>query len=324
MTASDPQAKVAVTGAAGFVGQALVSALRAAGRRYRAIVRAAPGKSDANVHAVGDLAAADDDALARALDGVTTLVHLAGRAHVVKEKDAATAAEAHRLANAVATERLAKAAVRAGVAHFMFLSTIKVHGEASESGRPFRADDPLKPEDDYARSKRDAEMALTAAAAGTPMACTILRPPLVYGPQVRGNFLALWQAVDRGLPLPLSRIDNRRQLLYVGNLVHALVQLAHQADAAGAWLVADAEALSTPELVRRIAAVLARPARLVPMPGPLLVAAAAFAGRRAMVARVRGSLELDVAPLVERIGPLPFTLDQGLAITARWWRTRTT
>jgi nucleoside-diphosphate-sugar epimerase len=312
---------VVVTGAAGFVGQALCAKLAADGRAHRGIVRAASAHA---LHgtpqvALGDLAAAPEAALAAALDGARAVVHLAGRAHL--QGAAAADVEAYRAANVVATARLASAALRAGVERFVLASTIKVHGEASAPGRPLRATDPPAPRDAYARSKLDAERALAQACAGTPMAPIVLRTPLVYGPGVRGNFLRLLDAVAREARLPLGAIANRRDLLYVGNLVAAIVALVDAGEAApGAWLVTDGEPVATPELVRRIARALDVEPRLLAVPVALLRLAGALAGRSGEIARLAGSLELDGAPLRQLVGPAPFTLDEGIAATARWWR----
>ena len=315
---------VVVTGADGFVGTALCAHLRAAGRRFRGLTRgAAPhGNARAQYASIGDLSRTPDDALAGALEGADAIVHLAGRAHVMRERPAA-AERAYREANVVATERLALAAARAGVPRLVFVSSIKVNGEATEPGHPFRETDPPRPEDPYARSKWDAEQRLEAIARESRLTLSILRPPLVYGPHVRGNFLALWRAVAHGVPLPFARIANRRHLLYVGNLVHAIVALLDApVYAGGTWVVADREAVSTPELVQRIAEALGVPARLIPLPLGLLSAGAAAIGRGTLLPRIAGTLEIDARALADRIGPLPFTLDQGLAATARWWRRR--
>ena len=313
-----------ITGADGFVGTALCGHLRALGRRFRGLTRrpAPPSNSRAQYLSVGNLAAADDDTLARALEGGAAVVHLAGRAHVTRESSA-NAEAAYREANVVATERIARAAARAGVPRFLFVSTIKVNGERTLTGHPFREADPPNPQDAYGRSKLQAEQALAEVAREARMRVTVLRPPLVYGPRVRGNFLALWRAVARGMPLPFARIVNRRHLLYVGNLVHSIEALA---DApmydGGTWLVADRESVSTPQLAQRIGEALGHPARLVPIPVGVLSAAAAMMGRAALMSRLAGTLEIDSRALTSRIGPLPFTLDQGLAATARWWRRR--
>jgi nucleoside-diphosphate-sugar epimerase len=317
-------ALIVVTGAGGFVGTALSSQLRAMGRRFRGLVRAVPPEAAANMEyaQVGDLATVTDDVIARALDGAEAVVHLAGRAHVTRD-ESTNSANAYREVNVVASERLARAAVRAGVAHFVYVSTIKVNGETTLPGRPFRESDPPHPEDAYGRSKWEAERTLKEFAGASGMALTILRPPLMYGPRVRSNFLALWRAVARGVPLPFGRIDNRRSFLYVGNLAHAIVALLDAPTETGrTWVVADRELVSTRELVRRIAAAVGKPARLVPVPVGLLVAGAAAFRRRDLITRLTGSLEIDASALALRIGPPPYSFDEGLAKTAEWWRNR--
>ena len=313
---------VVVTGADGFAGTALCAHLRAARRPFRGLVRritpATAGRPE--YLAVGDVARTEEIVLDRAFAGACAVVHLAGRAHVMREH-APDPAAAYHAANVVASERLMRAALRNGVERFVFVSTIKVQGDASPPGRPLRGDDPAQPVDDYARSKWDAEVALSALVEGQRTALTILRPPLVYGPHVRGNFLELWRTIARGVPLPLGLINNRRQLLYVGNLAHALVALVDVVPpAAGTFVIADLEAISTPELARRMAGVLGRRLLLLPVPAPIISAAATAAGRGAVASRVLGSLEIDASALAARIGPLPFSLDDGLAATAAWWR----
>ncbi len=311
---------VAVTGAAGFVGRALCAHLAETGRGYRALVRT-PKQAASLPHAVavGDLASVPEGELTAALEGVHAVVHLAGRAHVMGE--ATQDAVLHRAANVVATERLAAAAVAASVQRFVFASTVKVHGEATRPGRPLRADDPLAPADAYARSKADAERALHAICAATSMVPIVLRTPLVYGPGVRANFLALIDEVARRAWLPLAAIDNRRDLLYIGNLAYAITALVELPEAPrGAWLVADGEAVSTPDLIRRVAAQLGVVPRLFSVPVPLLKAAASIVGRGSKVSRLAQSLEVDASPLAQAIGAMPHTLAQGLAATARWWR----
>jgi nucleoside-diphosphate-sugar epimerase len=316
---------IVITGADGFVGSALVAHCMATGRSHVAVVRrpASPHKGDSPYRArVDDLATASDAALDAIVDGAAAVVHLAGRAHVVADA-AADPAALYGAANVVALQRIAAAAVRGGVRRFVLASTIKVHGESTVPGRPFRAGDALNPQDAYARSKVEAEKSLDAIAAGTSLEPVVLRLPLVYGPRVRGNFLALLDAIGRGAPMPFGRIANRRDLLYVGNLVQAIVALIDTAErVTGAWLAADGEAVSTAELVRRIAAALDVPARVLDVPKPLVVLVAKAMGRGALVSRTVDSLEVDASPLAKRIGPPFFTLDRGLASTAAWWRLR--
>ena len=229
----------------------------------------------------------------------------------------------YHAANVVATERLAAAAVRAGVRRFVLASTIKVHGEATVPGRPFRADDPFAPHDAYARSKVEAERALAAIAAGTPLDAIVLRLPLVYGPRVKGNFATLLDAVAREALLPFGGVANRRDFLYVGNLVHAISALVDApGPVGGAWLVSDGEAVATPELVRRVAAALRVAPRVPKVPLSLLTLAAAATGRGRAAATHRFLARSRRVAARAAHRPPPFTLDQGLAATAAWWRLR--
>jgi len=315
---------VVVTGADGFVGTALVAHFVATGRPFVAAVRRQSMDAAAKPHhrAVGDLATASEVVLDRLVAGAAAVVHLAGRAHVLADT-ASDPGAAYHAANVVATERLAAAAARARVPRFVFASTIKVHGEATAPGRPFRADDPFAPDDPYARSKVAAERALAAIAAESPLEAIVLRLPLVYGPRVRGNFLTLLDAVAREALLPFGGVANRRDLLYVGNLAHVIVALVDAPDpVGGAWLASDGEAVATPELVRRVAAALRVAPRVPAVPPWLLTLAAAATGRGGLLRRTVSSLEVDASPLARRIGPPPCTLDQGLAATAAWWRLR--
>jgi UDP-glucose 4-epimerase len=312
---------IAITGAGGFIGRALCAHLAGAGRAHRGVVRArtpeAPHHSP--LIEVGDLATADVRHLTEAFADAFAVVHLAGRAH----GDDETIDTPLRDSNIVATERVVAAAVRAGVQRFILASSVKVFGDASPPGQPFHSSDPPAPTDAYARSKVDAERLLLVSRSGSTMVPVVLRLPLVYGPGVRANFLRLIDAVARRAPLPLGSIHNRRDLLYVGNLVHAIVALVDEADApSGIWLVADGEPVSTPELVRRLAAALDVGTRLFPVPVPLLALVGALTGRSTTVARLTQSLEVDASPLRRRIGPMPWTLEQGLAATALWWRAK--
>ena len=314
---------VVVTGADGFAGRAVCTHLRAAGVPFRGLVRALSGDTVVrpDVLPVGDLATISDEALANALRGAGSVVHLAGRAHVMHE----TATEprvAFRAANVTATERLARAAAAAGAAHFVFASSVKVNGEATPPDRPFRESDPPHPRDDYAASKWEAERVLADVARETGLAVTILRLPLLYGPGVKGNFARLTEAIARGLPLPLGRIDNRRSLLGLGNFVAALdAVLSHPAPAPGAavtYLLADASPVATPQLVRAIAAALGVAPRLLSIPLPLLRLASACVGKAAAFERLAGSLVVDTTAFRSSFGgQAPRSLADELADMAR-------
>ena len=301
-------APIAVTGANGFIGRAFCARASASGHTVRRFVHA-PDAASAGAVAV-DLTRATVDDLARHLGAVATVIHLAGRAHVMHES-AADAETAYYQANADAMERLARAAVAAGVRRFVFASSVKVNGERTDRGRPFRPDDATAPHDAYARSKLAAEVALQNVALGTPMEAVVLRLPLVHGPQARGNFRRLVDAVRARRMLPLGAIDNRRSLLGLANLLDALDAAIEAPALHGVHFIADAESVSTPDLVRAIARVLGVEPRLVPVPVSLLRLAGFVTGRGQVVARLVNSLEVDVSSFVgaTRWRPHAFALD---------------
>ena len=287
----------------------------------RAVVRPTSDALPALVESVAldDIGAATD--WRTALAGVGAVVHLAARAHVVRE----SSPEAHALYSAVNTRgtlRLAEAAAAAGVRRFVFLSSARVHGERS-TGAPFTESSPLVADDPYGRSKADAERGLASLARAGKLDPVILRPPLVYGPGARGNFARLVALVAHGVPLPFGAVRNRRSLVYVGNLLDAIVTaLDHPAAAGQTFMVSDGEDVSTPELVRRIARALGKPARLVPVPAALLRIGGALAGRSDDVTRLLDDLVVDSSKIRAFLGWSPvFTLDEGLAQTAAWDRT---
>ncbi len=319
-----PRDLVLVTGAGGFVGHALATHFAASGRAFRAVFRNRVPPSHAPTDCVvADLALVADAALDAMLAGVTAVVHLAGRAHVLAET-ATDPDEAFRVANAVATERLARAAVRTGVARFVFASSVKVNGEASVAGHPFAPSDPPAPQDAYARSKLAAEVALQEACAGTAVAPVILRLPLVYGPGVGGNFAVLLDAIARGRSLPIASVRNRRSLLSLGNLVDAIeAVLDAPISPRGVHFVSDDASVSVPDLARAIAGALGVPLEMRRVPVPLLRLGAALTGRGARVRRLVDSLEVDTGSLRTATGWRPRqTLAEGLAATAAWWRMR--
>ncbi len=304
-----------VTGATGFIGSALLAALQ--GRAVRRALRqpavvALPGDT-----VVGDIG--PDTDWGNALAGVDCVVHLAARTHVTKE-DAADPLAAYRRINVEATRRLAQQAATAGVRRFVFLSSIKVNGESSTE-QPFTEADAPAPQDAYGISKREAEDVLRDIAARSAMELVILRPPLVHGPGVKGNFLRLLQFIHRGILLPLASVRNRRSLIHVANLADAIVAGMDAPAAAGkTFLVSDEEDVSTPELIRSLAAGMGRPARLLPCPVILLELGAALIGQRDAVARLAGSLQTDASLLRNTLGWRPrIPLDQGLIDTARWY-----
>jgi nucleoside-diphosphate-sugar epimerase len=309
-----------VTGATGFVGSHLIPALVAMGWTVRVLAR--PGRTvetpGVATFSVGDLADTPD--LGPALDGVDVVLHLAGRAHVLRET-ATDPADEFRRANVVATEQLALRAARSGVRRFVFLSSVGVNGRDTVPGRPFTESDPPHPHNSYAVSKWEAEQALRAVAAATGLEIAIIRPPLVYGPGVRANFLRLLGLAASGLPLPLASVQNRRSLVGVWNLCDLIVACAtHPAAAGETFLVSDQHDLSTPDLIRTVARALGRPARLFPFPVAVLRAAARVVGRGDEVDRLVGSLQVDSTKATRLLDWSPRVgVEEGLRRTSAWY-----
>jgi len=304
---------VAVTGAGGFIGRTLVAELLRRGYAVRAITRRVRGELAA--HASLELRAIDD--LTRApwgelLPGCESLVHLAAIAHQGRPRDAAAAARVHAV-NVEAVGELARAAQAAGLRRMVLVSSIGVLG-ASSGPRGFDERSLPSPQDDYARSKLAAENAARAVAGSSAFEVSIVRPPLVFGPEAPGNFGQLVRLIRRGVPLPLAAIDNRRSLVSLWNLCDFLVAaLEHPAAAGAPLLVADSGTLSTPQLVRSCAAALGVPARLWRVPPASLRMLLGALGRRADFERLCASLTVDDQATRARLSWQPaLTLAEGL------------
>lgn len=311
--------RVLVTGASGFVGSALCRVLVEAGHAPRAALRRIVPGSKGPDTAVGVGEIDGNTHWSHALRGIDCVVHLAARTHVLREAAADPLAE-YRRVNVEGTRRIAEQTAAAGVRRLIFLSSVKVNGETA-GGLPFTESDPPQPEDAYGISKWEAEQVLRRIAEKTGLEIVVLRPPLVYGPGVKGNFLRLMKIVARGWPLPLASVKNQRSLVYVRNLVDVIVRAVEAPQAAGqTYLVSDGEDVSTPDLVRAIARALAVRPRLLPCPVALLRAATALAGHGDEAARLVGSLQVDSSKIRRELGwRPPHTLEQGLAETARWF-----
>lgn len=301
--------KLLVTGANGFVGRALASQL---GDRGRAVVGAVRNDSrdlpaGTTRVVVGDLM--PDTDWRAALGGIDVVVHLAARVHVMHDSVADPLAEFRRV-NVEATRSLARQSAAAGVARFVFLSSVKVNGESGS----YRESDAPAPGDAYGVSKREAELALTEIAAQTGMSVVIIRPPLVYGPDVKANFRALMRAVARGVPLPFGAVDNRRSLVALDNLVDFIIRCTeHPAAVNETFLVSDGEDLSTADLIRRLARAMGRRARLVPVPPSVLMALAPLVRRKDAAQRLLGSLQVDISKARRMLAwTPPITVDEGL------------
>ncbi len=313
--------RVAVTGAGGFVGRALVGDLCARGFDVCGWVRRKTELGDGiESRLITDVVAeAERDG---ALDGVDVVVHLAARVHRAGETGEKFL-DRYVEDNATATRRLALAAARAGVERLIFVSSVKVHGDDGE--RPCDEDDPMQPADAYGVSKLRAEQAVAEVHAQTGLATVVLRPPLIYGAGVKANFATLLLLADSGVPLPLGGLDrNRRSYLFLGNFLGAVRKVLTGPGAAGrTYLVSDGEDVSTTDLVARLRAALGRPRRLVPVPVAVLSAAASLLARGAIVEALTGSRRIDDSRIRRELDWRPaYTLDQGLAATAAWFRTR--
>lgn len=285
--------QVLVTGANGFVGQALCRVLQQRGIAVRAAVRAA---SAPDQYAVGAIDGSTD--WRAALYGCHAVIHLAARVHVMGDASSNPLAE-YRTVNVEGSMQLARHAHAAGVRRFVYVSSIKANGEATH-GRPFRCDDVPAPVDPYGLSKLEAEQALLAYGAQCGLEIVIVRPPLVYGPGVKANFYNLLRLVKLGVPLPFGSIENRRSIVAVDNLVDLLILCAdHPAAPGHTFLVSDGEDVSIGALVTMIGRALGKRVLLLPVPMSLMAGAARLAGKAASVERLFGSLQVDIGPTRE-------------------------
>jgi nucleoside-diphosphate-sugar epimerase len=325
-----------VTGASGFIGQALCAKLMAAGTALRAttsravhapvlnailsrLQERAPAWGSAQGVVVPAPAARVAD-WSDACRGIEAVIHLGARVHMDHEV-VANDQRLHLEANRDVTLALAQAAAAAGVRRLVFVSTIRVNGNMTR-GRPFGESDTPRPDNPYAVAKYEAECGLWRVAGETGLEIVVMRPPLVYGPRVKGNMLSLLALVARGWPLPLARIDNRRSLVGLGNLVDALMACATHPRAAGqTFIVSDGQDISTPGLIRCLAAGMGRPARLFPFPYAVLNTMARMIGQANRLDKLCRDLRVDARHIRATLGwRPPFSLHQGLRDTGRWYR----
>lgn len=310
--------RIMVTGGSGFVGRTLLERLYQDGYGLIAPSRTPLAQAPAGV--VNPLVAglAADVDWSASLEGAAVVIHSAARVHVMNDTADDPLVE-FRKANVDGTLSLARQAAAAGVQRFIFISSIKVNGEGTELGYPYRADDTPAPQDPYGVSKMEAEQGLRALAAETGMEVVIIRPVLVYGPGVKANFRSMMSWLRKGIPLPLGATGNKRSLVAVDNLVDLIATcIDHPAAANQTFLVSDGEDLSTTQLLQRMGSALGRPARLLPVPASLLQAGAAMLGRRAIAQRLCGSLQVDICKTRERLAwAPPVSVDDALRKTAR-------
>lgn len=306
--------KLLITGASGFIGSALVERLVKVEHSDVCMALRSHPQSDPGYPfaVVGDLS--PDNDWRQALRGCSHVVHCAARVHVMDDPSSDPLTEFRR-ANVEGTMNLARQAAEAGVKRFIFISSIKVNGEQTANGQPFSADDSPAPIDPYGVSKHEAEQGLLELANKTDMEVVIIRPPLVYGPGVKANFAKMINFVAKGVPLPLGAVrNNRRSLVALDNLVDLIVKcLEHPAAANQVFLAGDGEDLSTSELLQRIAQSMNKRPRLIPVPLVLMEVAATLLGKKAVVQRLFGSLQVDITKTCELLDwAPPVSVNEGL------------
>ena len=320
-----PMRDILVTGANGFIGRRVCQMLIERGHRVHGGVRdqaclnqSLPGSEWVRIGNIG----ADTDWQA-ALQGIEVVVHLAARVHVMRET-ALDPLAVYREVNVAGTVRLASQAVHSGVKRLIYVSSLKVNGETTAT-HPFTAADPPAPHDAYAQSKWETEQALRALGQATGLEVLIIRPPLVYGPGVGGNFRRLLHCVDWGIPLPLGSVTNRRSLVALDNVTDLIIHcVSHPITDTPVFLVSDSETLSTPQLITRLAVHLGRRPRLLKVPVRALRRWTRLLGRQALYDRLCASLEVDITSTRQMLGWQPVQpADEALAQTAGWYRQRT-
>ncbi|MFC1773120.1 UDP-glucose 4-epimerase family protein [Pseudomonadota bacterium] len=313
--------RILVTGANGFVGRALSNELVRHGYDVCCAVRSISSatRQSGKLVEVGDIGRKTN--WYEAVAGVDTVIHLAARVHVLQDTACDPLAE-FRAVNVEGSEKLARDAASAGVRRIVYVSSIGVNGNYTE-GIPFTEKDNSAPYDPYTVSKYEAERAIFSVADQTGIEVVVVRPPLVYGPGNPGNFLRLLKMVERGIPLPLASIQNNRSMIYLGNLVDALITTATHAEAGGkTYLVSDDEDISIPELIRQIACLMGRQPRLWAIPLKVLRIAGQVAGKSSELEKLVGSLVINSSKIRADLGwSTPYTFDEGLAETVKWFQS---
>jgi nucleoside-diphosphate-sugar epimerase len=313
--------KILVTGSSGFIGRRLCAEIIKRGYQVTAAIRT-PNfeQSQFNPIIVGQIGEHTD--WKEALNGITCVIHLAARAHVMRDHANDPMAEFRRV-NVAGTEQLARSAAASGVKRLVYVSSIGVNGLQTDSRKAFSESDTPNPHNMYALSKWEAEQGLLQISRETGLEIVIVRPPLVYGGNAPGNFAKMMNVLVRGMILPLASVQNLRSLIYLDNLVDALILCVAHPDANGqTYLVSDGEDISTPELLRRLGAAMGHPTHLLPCPQVLLKLAGRLFVKSDQIQRLLGSLQVDSSKIRRELNwRPPYTLDQGLRATANWYRS---
>lgn len=315
---SELELRVLVTGANGFVGKSLCAELINRGHIVRAALR--PRRSlnmlECETFQISNVDAYTD--WSGGFTGVDTVIHLAARVHVMQD-NASNPLEEFRKVNVSGTEHLARSAAKAGVKRLVYVSSIKVNGESTRGKRQFSESDEAAPHDAYGISKCEAEQALHRVAQETDLEVVILRPPLVYGVGVQGNFAQMMKMLAKDIPLPLATVHNHRSLVYVENLVGALILCAtHPAARGKTYLISDGDDISTPDLLHQLGEAMGHPARLFSCPPSFLKIACRLVGRADQGDRILGSLRVDSGKIRRELDwTPPYTLQEGLRITGQ-------
>ncbi len=305
---------ILITGTTGFIGSALAKVLSQSGDyNVRGTSRGAGqiNIEGVSIHNTRELSEETD--WKQVLENIDVIIHTAARVHVMKDPSKDPLSEFRRV-NAAGTISLARQAAKMGVQRFIFISTIKVNGEFSQPGTPFTEDMSPEPQGPYGISKLEAENELFKMADDWDMEITVIRPPLVYGPNVKGNFQSIIQWLDKGIPLPLGAVHNKRSLIALRNLIDFIITcIDHPAAANQVFLVSDGKDLSTTDLLYRIGKAINKQARLIPVPAKLLDLGALLMGKQAVAQRLLGSLQIDISKARDLLGwEPPISVNDGL------------